>query len=491
MGLPVSQRFKPLDFYNQSLISGYQLLPFRFIRLDAKRYVLTNEVGEYVVLPQNLLQDFVHKLLVPNSIVYNQLKSKHFLLDADSSVALDLLALKYRTKSMQIANFTSLHMFVVTLRCDHSCPYCQVSRQSHDRTAYDMSAAHAHKALEFTFQSPALNIKIEFQGGEPLLNFDLIKEIVLAAKQKNLTHQKNLQFVIATNLSQINEEILQFCLEHDILISTSLDGSEDLHNANRPRPGMNSYQLTIEGIQRVRSVLGIDKVGALMTTTKASLPRVTEIIDEYIRQDFHSIFLRPLSPYGFAIKTKTYEAYTTLEWLEFYKKGLDYILQINKQGYQLVEDYTSIFLNKMLTPFGTSYVDLQSPSGIGISAIIFNHDGEVYASDESRMLAEMGDKTFRLGNLQTDTYEQMMLSDALLDPLEQSLCESSPMCQDCGFQAYCGSDPVYHHATQGDYVGHKAFSGFCKKNMEILRHIITLLEDDPEAKEILFSWVSH
>jgi uncharacterized protein len=59
MGLPVSQRFKPLDFYNQSLISRYQLLPFRFIRLDAKRYVLTNEVGEYVVLPQNLLQDFV------------------------------------------------------------------------------------------------------------------------------------------------------------------------------------------------------------------------------------------------------------------------------------------------------------------------------------------------------------------------------------------------------------------------------------------------
>lgn len=355
MTISVPQRFKSLEFYAQSLASDYQLLPFRFIRLDAKRYVLTNEAGEYVVLPQDVLQNFVHKRLAPNSDAYNQLKSKHFLMDVDSSVALDLLALKYRTKSVQTANFTSLHMFVVTLRCDHSCPYCQVSRQSQDKTAFDMSLTHAHKALEFTFKSPSPSIKIEFQGGESLLNFELIREIVLAAEQRNLFYQKDLQFVIATNLSQTNNEILQFCLEHNILISTSLDGPEDLHNANRPRPGKNSYQLTIEGIQRVRSVLGPDKVGALMTTTKASLSRVTDIIDEYIRQGFDNIFLRTLSPYGFAVKTKTYEAYNTLEWLEFYKKGLDYILQINKQGYRLVEGYTSILLNKMLTPFGTSF----------------------------------------------------------------------------------------------------------------------------------------
>jgi hypothetical protein len=52
------------------------------------------------------------------------------VLDCDSSVALDLLAVKYRTKQAPLANLTSLIMFVVTLRCEHSCPYCQVSRQS-------------------------------------------------------------------------------------------------------------------------------------------------------------------------------------------------------------------------------------------------------------------------------------------------------------------------------------------------------------------------
>jgi uncharacterized protein len=84
MSVSASQRFKTLEFYNQSLNSGYQLLPFRFIRLDTSRYVLTNEAGEYVVLSQDVLHDFTYKRLAPNSDVYNLLKSKHFLLDEDS-----------------------------------------------------------------------------------------------------------------------------------------------------------------------------------------------------------------------------------------------------------------------------------------------------------------------------------------------------------------------------------------------------------------------
>jgi radical SAM protein with 4Fe4S-binding SPASM domain len=228
-----------------------------------------------------------------------------------------------------------------------------------------------------------------------------------------------------------------------------------------------------------------------MTTTKNSFPLVEEIIDEYIKSGFNSIFLRPLSPYGFAIKTKSFDAYQIDEWLEFYKRGLSYIINLNKQGLLFIEEYTSLILTKMLTPFGTSYVDLQSPSGIGISAIVFNYDGEVYASDESRMLAEMGDKKFRIGNLESNTYEEIMLSDALIEPIESSIAESSPGCSDCGFLPYCGSDPVYHYATQGDVVGKKPLSSFCTKNMAIFRHLITIMEDDKETADILNSWVRH
>jgi uncharacterized protein len=484
-----TSKFEKLAHYEKSLATGYQLLPFNFISLDDSRYVLTNEVGEYLVVPRDELTSFVSSELDPTSDLYNNLKSKHFLMDSDSSVALELLAIKLRTKFVQVSQFTGLHIFVVTLRCDHSCPYCQVSRQNEDTSAFDMSEAAADKFIDFTFKSPSPAIKIEFQGGEPLLNFDLIKYIVLKAETINQALGKDLQFVIATNLALVTDEMLDFCLLHKINISTSLDGPEDLHVANRPRPGHDSYKRVIEGINRVRGALGRDQVSALMTTSKNSLGRVKEIIDEYIRQDFQSIFLRPLSPYGFAVKTKWYEAYDVAEWLDFYFEGLDYILEINKSGVRFVEDYASIILGKMFSPQGATYVDLQSPAGLGISAIVFNYDGEVYASDEARMLAEMNDKTFRLGNIHQDSYEDIMLSDALLDVLEQSINESVPMCTDCGFKSFCGSDPVYHHATQKDVVGNKALSGFCQKNMAIMRRLITLMEDDPDARNILKDWV--
>jgi uncharacterized protein len=483
----MQSKFKSLSSYCNE--ASYKLLPFKFISLDSDRYILTNLVGEYLVVSKDNLSLFIHKKINSQSGVYNDLKAKHFLYDSKSDVAINLLALKYRTKKTRLANFTSLHIFVVSLRCDHSCPYCQVSRQNVKSSLYNMSQETADKGLDFSFKSPSLNIKIEFQGGEPLLNFDLIKYIVFSAGERNKKAQKKLQFVITTNHAFIDDEILAFCYEHKIQISTSLDGPEDLHNKNRPRPGKNSYELTINGINKVRQVLGFDSVSALMTTTKSSLPNVIPIIDEYIKQGFNSIFLRPLSPYGFAIKTKNYSKYDTETWLDFYFKGLEYILNINKQGYLFVEQYAAIILSKMFNPDEPGYVDLQSPAGIGIAAIVFNYDGDVYASDEARMLAEMHDKTFKLGNLLNNSYDEIIGSDILLDTLEQTMTESMPGCADCGVQAFCGSDPVFHHATQGDKIGHKPTSSFCSKNMEISRRLISLMEDDSHAKSILKSWV--
>src|SRR2546422_10067664 len=68
--------------------------------------------------------------------------------------------------------------------------------------------------------------------------------------------------------------------------------SSDLHNRNRPRPGGDSYERTIQGINVVRGRLGRDRVSALMTTTEASLTRARDIIDEYLVQGFNDILDR-------------------------------------------------------------------------------------------------------------------------------------------------------------------------------------------------------
>lgn len=468
---------------------AYRLLPFRFTRLDDARYVATNDVGEHLVLRRDELVALARHELSVTAPLYRELAARHFVFDDDSRVALDLLALKVRTRAAPIAELTGLHIFVVTLRCDHACHYCQVSRVTEDRTRFDMKREHADRALALVFRSPSPAIKIEFQGGESLLNFPLIQYIVEQATTLNLQYGKLLQFVIASNLTRLDDEILGFCKQYRVYFSTSLDGPVDLHNAHRPLHGGDSYRAVCDGIARIRSELGPDFVSALMTTTPASLPRVTDVIDEYVRQGFASIFLRSLSPYGFAVRSKLVRRYDVDDWVAFYRRGLAHILELNRRGVVLREDLTAILLHKMLSPSGARYVDLQSPAGIAIGAIVYNYDGAVYASDEGRMLAEMGDRSFCLGSLDDATFESIMTHDALQGALEDSLLESAPMCSDCAFLPMCGADPVFHVATQRDVVGHKAFSAFCAKQMGVLRHLIMLLEDDPDSARILRGWV--
>ncbi len=481
-------KFQKQNFF-QNTNESYELLPFRFARING-RVLLTNLVGEYFFTKDEVLKSLVDGTLPNDSDDYLNLRSLHFICDDQTQSAKQLLGIKTRTKLSNYSNLTSLHMFVISLRCEHSCPYCQVSRQSDDKLAFDMSYETASKAVDFALSGPSPRIKIEFQGGEPLLNFDTLKFIVHDAKEKNEAIGKDLSFVIATNLAVITDEILDYCKLHDIEISTSLDGPASLHNHNRPRPGNNSYELATEGIKKVREKLGFDKVNALMTTTDKSLDDPRIIIDEYLKQGFSGIFLRPLSPYGFAIKTKKYNAYGSKKWFEFYKTGLEYILEINKSGVHFREFYSATILKKILTLKDPGYVDLRSPAGIGIGGIVYNYDGKIFASDEGRMLAEMGDNTFEIGNLATDNFKDVFLSDKLLDPLEQSMTTSAPRCSECAFEQYCGADPVFHYATTGDFLGKKAESDFCYRNYNTFSHLLDTYDSNLETRSIFESWIN-
>jgi len=145
----------------------------------------------------------------------------------------------------------------------------------------------------------------------------------------------------------------------------------------------------------------------------------------------------------------------------------------------------------MFTPFSTGYVDLQSPAGAGIGAVVYNYDGDVYASDESRMLAEMGDTRFRLGNVHRHSYDAIFGGEALRRIVTVSVAESIPGCADCAFLPWCGSDPVHHYATTGDVVPLIPTSDFHEKNFFIFKHLLSLYEDDPAIRRIFWSWIRN
>ena len=352
-----------------------------------------------------------------------------------------------------------------------------------------MTEKRAEKALEVAFSSPSPYLKIEFQGGEPLLNFELLRYIVIRAEELAHIRTKTVEFVIATNLAFIDSEILEFCREHSIQISTSLDGPKNIHNANRPRPGKDSYERTIKGIEMCREYLGRDSVSALMTTSPISLNHFKEIVDEYIADGLDGIFLRPISPYGFAVKTKWVHDYSIDEWLNAYKDALDYILRINADGYEFIEFYTALIARRILKPHHTGYVDLQHPTGAGLSVLVYNYDGRVFSSDEGRMLAEMKDDSLCVGHLDTHSYAELISSDSLIAQVGQSFGYTSSRCDQCAYLPYCGSDPSFHHATQKDFMGNKNYSAFCKRQMGVIEHVFEILEDDM-SRDVLERWIS-
>jgi len=430
-------RFLPESEYAARSGHNLRLLPLRFERLERDQYLATNLVGDALFLSRTELARIASLDVTPGDGLYERAFSKLFIAASGQQAQLQVLALRLRSRMAFLRETTPLHIFVVTLRCEHSCPYCQVSRRSVDRERYDMSRETANRALDIAFSARSHAIKVEFQGGEPLLNFDLIQYIVIEGERRSAVTGKAVTFVVTSNLALLTDDILAFCKAHSILISTSLDGPADLHNRNRPRPGGNSHALAEAGIRRAQEVLGQDRVGALMTTTEASLDRILEIVDEYVRLGLDGIFLRPLSPYGFAIKTKQFQKYGVKRWLEFYERGLRYIIGLNKRGTHFPEFYATLLLQRILTDRPISYVDLRSPAGIGLGALVYNYDGKVFASDEGRMLAEMGDRTFEIGSVKSDDYRTLLLSEKLISLVSDSLTQCAPQCASCAYEPHC------------------------------------------------------
>lgn len=229
-----------------------------------------------------------------------------------------------------------------------------------------------------------------------------------------------------------------------------------------------------------------------MTTTSHTINHFKEIIDNYIELGFDSVFLRSLNPYGFAKRDKHILAYPIEDFIECYKKGLDYIIDINLQGKYFAEGYATILLTRILTPFSTGFVDLQSPAGIGIAGVIYDYDGDVYVSDEGRMLASVGDKKFKIGNVVADSYQEIFNGKYLHELIENSIAESLPQCSTCAYLSYCGADPVRNYSEQGDIIGNHTISEICMKNKSIIKHLLHLLEkDNDDINKVFWSWITR
>ena len=179
-------------------------------------------------------------------------------------------------------------------------------------------------------------------------------------------------------------------------------------------------------------------------------------------------------------------------FIEAYKEALAYIIQLNIEGRYFPEYYTVLLLQRIMTPFGTGFVDLQSPSGAGISGAIYDWNGDVFPADEARMLARMGDRKFFMGNVLEDSYVKIFAGKTIRDIVRSSCVETMPLCATCPLSIYCGADPVRNYLDRKDLIGHRPSSDFCKKNRAIIMHLFSLLEtNDERIVDVFWSWITR
>lgn len=135
----------------------------------------------------------------------------------------------------------------VTTDCDMACAYCFV-RKTNERMSWEV----AQKSIDLLLSSPGRNKLMAIYGGEPFMEFDLIREMTIYARKMGKVHDKNLIISICTNLTVLKDEQIEFIRNHNLMVTVSLVGPEEDHNKYRPYiNGKGTYARVIKNFKKL------------------------------------------------------------------------------------------------------------------------------------------------------------------------------------------------------------------------------------------------
>lgn len=461
------------------------ILPFNFEFLDTDVAFLSNQAGFHEYLSRSELHELIDKSSTGDSIKDEQLERKLFISDTKyNSVAVSALASGMSKRLMKALQFNPIFMIVPTLRCDHTCNYCQVSRASIKARNFDLDVGLIPLLLQQIQLLGTAPYKLEIQGGEPLLRFDLVQKIYSEAI--SVLGADQFEMVIATSLSLLNDDILNWSKDKSIHFSTSLDGSQLIHNSNRILRGGNSFELVKQGVEKIRKKLGEDRVATVTTVTDTLLKYPEDIVNAHSSLGISEMFIRPISPYGFANIGKD-TTYDIDEYVIFYEKLLNILSQKRCAGERIIEHSALIHLRRIFSPDYSGYADLKSPSGLILNSILFNYDGRIYGSDEARMLQKTNPNIdFSLGTIEEPNIASNTLYQTVLS---QSFSSVHPGCASCAYQPFCGSDPCQNISVFGEPIGDKSLSYFCQYHKAMFTLILRHLYKEDSIGNMLKEWL--
>ena len=137
--------------------------------------------------------------------------------------------------------------------CNLACRYCFAEEgEYHGRRAL-MSFEVGKKALDFLIANSGnrVNLEVDFFGGEPLMNWDVVKQLVEYGRSQEAAHNKKFRFTLTTNGVLLNDEIMEFCNREMSNVVLSLDGRKEVNDKMRPfRKGAGSYDIIVPKFQK-------------------------------------------------------------------------------------------------------------------------------------------------------------------------------------------------------------------------------------------------
>ncbi len=432
------------------------------------KYLISNRFGGWTLL-DDISQFRLGDIDQLDPFLLEKLERRGIVI---SEANLDDITGRFRSLNSHLFSDVGLHIAVLTTECNFDCVYCQARSNEKRRMGLEV-AAHI---LKFLFDSRRYSVSLEFQGGEPLLNWETLKFMVEKAREWN-NGTKDLEISLVTNGSLLDEEKVDFLKEKGVGICVSYDGPSQVHDFNRRyvdgRPTHDVVRKAIDLLQR-RSA----SVSLITTISRESLKYWKEIIDSYVDMGIKTIAFRPLSKINVDPETWQKIGYSLDEFMSVYEKAVRYMLNLNRSGITIKERMMSNVAQKILYYSDPSYVDMCCPCGAGRNVLAYMPNGDVYTCDEARMLEDRD--MFRIGNVLKDDYKDVLAHDTVIGMATASCLDivdpSNP------FIAWTGTCPVYTYQETGSILGHSSMLEF---HNAVIRLFFCLYE---EYEEELQAW---
>lgn len=330
--------------------------------------------------------------------------------------------------------------------CNLRCKYCFASTGDFGTGRKLMPLETGKAAIDFLLEKSVgrENLDVDFFGGEPLMNFEVVKEIVAYARSKEKEYEKHFDFTITTNGMLLNDENIDFINQEMHNVVLSLDGRKEVNDRMRTRvDGSGSYDKILPNFKKLVEKRGDKEYYVRGTYTKYNLDFSEDVMHIY-EAGFDQISVEPVME-----KPEIEYALTEADLEQIYReydKLTERLLEVKKNGGFINFFHFMIDLNQ-----GPCVVKRLRGCGSGNEYVSITPDGDIYPCHQF-----VGMEEYKMGNLSDGTFREEIKKE-----FAGAHVYSKPACRDCWAKFYCsGGCNANNYIYNGDI--HKAYELSCK-----------------------------